>query len=135
MTYPDFLLALCLWREARSVGPEEWLGVYWVIKNRVGKIGFKPSLVRVILQPLQFSSFNRGDPNSAKFPNESVARDWAAWNDILDFLADPGPDPTSGALYYESFAVDKLPEVRQHQPWFSAAKQTAQIGPFRFYRG
>jgi spore germination cell wall hydrolase CwlJ-like protein len=130
----EYLLALCIWREARSASVAAWLGIYWVIQNRIGKPGFRPSLSRVILQPFQFSSFNKNDPNVTRFPIKAKTPDWTTWTRIRELIVAPGPDPTFGALFYESFPVDKLPEIRQHQPWFSAAKQTAKIGPFRFYR-
>ena len=133
-SYPTILAALCVWREARGQSQEARRGVWWVLQNRVGNPLFRPSLVRVVLQPWQFSSFNATDPNVTKFPNEAVALDWQAWQEILEIAEDPGADPTSGALYYESFDPSELDAMRGKDSWFAADKLTVQIGQVRFYR-
>jgi hypothetical protein len=132
--YPYFLAALCVWREARGQSIEARRGVWWVLQNRVGKLGFRPSLTRVVLQPFQFSSFNAHDPNVTKFPNEAVPLDWQAWQEILDIAESPDADPTGGAVYYESFPLEQLDAIRARDPWFAADKMTVQIDAVRFYR-
>lgn len=132
--YPYTLAALCVWREARGQSIEARRGVWWVLHNRVGQPQFRPSLVRVVLQPWQFSSFNAKDPNATKFPNEADALDWQAWVEILDITESPGDDPTHGAVYYESFPIEELDAIRAKDSWFAADKMTVQLGAVRFYR-
>jgi hypothetical protein len=95
---------------------------------------FRPSVTRVVLQPWQFSSFNAGDPNAIKFPNEATALDWVAWLEIIAIAEDPGADPTGGAVYYESFDPSELDAIRGKEAWFAADKMTVQLGAMRFYR-
>lgn len=64
------LLSLCVWREARG---ESKLGkrlVAWTIKNRSTDAKHRwPTNPRdVVLQKLQFSSFNANDPNVTQYP-------------------------------------------------------------------
>ncbi len=139
--YSNFMAALCVWREARNQSPPARLGIWHVIHNRVGRPLFRPSVVRVVLQPQQFSSFNANDPNAVKFPNEANALDWQAWQEILEMVEDQiadlvglGPDPTQGAVYYETFALAELDDIRAKHPWFSVDRLTATIGAVRFYR-
>jgi N-acetylmuramoyl-L-alanine amidase len=63
-----FLLALCVWREARGETQRGRRLVAQVIKNRVGDKRWPRDYVSVILQPMQFSSFNANDPNAVQFP-------------------------------------------------------------------
>lgn len=70
-----FALALCVWREARS---ESILGkvlVAQVIENRVTDVRWPDTYIDVITQPLQFSAFNKNDPNVIKYPREGD-REW-----------------------------------------------------------
>jgi hypothetical protein len=132
--YPPILAAICVWREARGQSQDARRGIWHVLRNRVGNPMFRPSLVRVVLQPWQFSSFNATDPNVTKFPNEATGLDWVAWQEILDIAANPGDDPTGGAVYYESFNLEQLDDIRSKDSWFAADKMTVQIGAVRFYR-
>lgn len=131
--YPYFLACLCVWREARNQSQDARRGVWWVLQNRVGKPLFRPSLVRVVLQPWQFSSFNATDVNVTKFPNEVHALDWQAWQEIMAIAESPGTDPTGGAVYYESLEPAELDVIRAKESWFAAEKMTVQIGAVRFY--
>lgn len=79
MTLLDrFLLALCIWREARG---ETTLGKRYVADTILNRVHDKrwPGTVRdVVLQPWQFSSFNKSDPNAVQFPHED-----ATWTDCV----------------------------------------------------
>jgi hypothetical protein len=109
--------------------------VWHVIQNRVGHPMFRPSLVRVVLQPWQFSSFNATDPNATKFPNEANAMDWTAWQEILEIAANPGDDNTGpGAVYYESYDPAELDAIRAKDSWFAADKMSVQLDAVRFYK-
>lgn len=132
MTYDQWLLALCLWREARGCSIEALTGIAAVIRNRaLDKQGRWPrDTAGVILQPAQFSSFNTGDPNSLKFPRPALkSPDEAAWQMCTQVaLATLTPDPTDGATNYESEPLDKLPK------WANPLRLTVTIPPFRFYK-
>ena len=132
LTYTQWLEALCLWREARGVKPElrkdALRAVLWVIKNRAASPKRWPNgEIGVILQPKQFSSFNRVDPNATRFPQAKNAADWAAWQDCCEVVAEPGADPTNGANHYES-----CPEGQE--PLWATKPPALIVGPFEFYK-
>ena len=131
MTYEQFLSALCLWREARGSSLPALTAIYHVILNRVADPAHRwpRTIPGAILQPYQFSSFLKSDPNVTKFPIDDGSADWKAWLDCcLAVSTLIGGDPTRGATNYESCAPDALP------PWADPSKLTVTIGPFRFYR-
>ena len=139
MTYGQFLLALCLWREARGQSAACMAGIAAVIRNRAEdpKKRWPRTVSGVILEPRQFSSFNVGDPNAVKFPVEPAIStttpaftEWNAWLQACDVATVPlTADPTQGATNYES-----LPADAEKPAWCDPAKLTTTIGPFRFYR-
>jgi N-acetylmuramoyl-L-alanine amidase len=74
-----FMLALCVWREARG---ESYIGkrlVAQTIENRDFDERWPDTIVGVITQKLQFSSFNSNDPNALLFPKE----DDKSWPDCV----------------------------------------------------
>jgi len=119
-----FMTALCLWREARGQPPEAQRGVCHVIRNRLKDPRWPNDAVGVILQPKQFSAFNRRDPNATKFPRPTDAE----WLRCYHIAGDPGPDPTGGANHYES-----CPEGDEPQ-WADDAHRTVRLGAFEFYK-
>lgn len=131
--YPRFLMALCVWREARSESIAAMRGVVHVILNRVRDPDFRwrGDVVKVILQPQQFSSFNRDDPNASKFPIPGLSGG-LAWQDSCRAVEQPGDDSTGGANMYHSGAREALPESQRK--YFPAEKETARIGAFTFYK-
>ena len=79
-TQDRFMLALCIWREARS---ESFLGkvlVAQVIKNRMYDNRWPDTYTGVILQPLQFSAFNKNDPQATLFPKD----DDKSWSECFE---------------------------------------------------
>lgn len=76
-----FLIALCLFREARSQGPDGMQLVYDVIANRAADADnrWPNSRMEVVLQPMQFSSFNFKDGQSAIFPRMKTVSEWLCW--------------------------------------------------------
>ena len=66
-----FILAVCVWREARGETPKGKRLVAQTIENRVQDKRWPETYVEVITQPLQFSAFNKTDPNALKFPMET----------------------------------------------------------------
>jgi hypothetical protein len=137
LSYLDFMIALCIWREARGTSNAARLGVLNVIRNRTKDPRHRWPIneLEVILQPHQFSSFNPGDPNATLFPQFSKPGDFKAWSEICDLLMAntpalaSAPDPTFGANCYHSIpAGDTLPK------WAELDKFTVAIGPFKFYK-
>ena len=138
--YDKFMAALTIWREARGESQQARNGVYHVILNRAAqspKEGWPPQVHAVCTQPWQFSSFNKGDPNSVLWPLEKGAADWKAWEEIGQLVDSPLlADPTSGANFYHDVSIE--PPFKQ---WLGPdatiddlmAKHTTDIGKLRFY--
>lgn len=105
-TYELNLLALVVWREARGEIVPAKNAVAWSIRNRV----MHPSWwgtdwISVILKPLQYSSFNHGDPNSTKWPLP-LDQSWMACQEAAeDAYASVGVDPVSGATHYYDTSI------------------------------
>jgi N-acetylmuramoyl-L-alanine amidase len=100
------LLSLCVWREARGEGDLGKRGVAWVVRNRVmHPCWWGSSYQTVILKPFQFSSFNPGDPNEAKWPYEAdpVWQDCQGVGRAVYDGADT--DPTNGAVNYYDISI------------------------------
>lgn len=127
-SYQPFLMALCLWREARGQSDDAKRGVLHVILNRAAARFRGSDPASVILWPYQFSSFNVKDPNAALIPTPINPYVWKSWLACCAIVDAPGDDPTGGALMYESEPLAMRPD------WATPDKQTAEIGPFRFYR-
>lgn len=125
--YPRFLVALCIWREARGTSLEAKRGVAWVIMNRVRDTAkrWPGNVADTILQPYQFSSFNRDDPNASKLPKWSDS----SWKECCTVAENVGEDPTGGATNYHS-----LEPGQQWPAWAIPEKLTKVIGPFKFYK-
>jgi N-acetylmuramoyl-L-alanine amidase len=125
--YSLVLQALCVWREARGESPDAQRAVLWSILNRAatsswwnGNKAFDTTAV--ILFPLQYSSFNKGDANATKFPRS----DDLVFQDILIMTIAPGPDMTNHATHY--YSGDVVPS------WAAEMTFTTQIGAFKFYK-
>lgn len=134
--YEFILLALCIWREARGENLLTKEAVAWSIRNRVQKPGWwGTGWAGIILQPYQYSSFNRTDPNATKLP---IPAD-PSWQDSLEVAqmiyttgADPSlPDPTRGATSYFDMSMDHNPPT-----WATDGSmvKTCDVGRLHFYR-
>jgi N-acetylmuramoyl-L-alanine amidase len=130
--YGLFLLALCLWREDRGGSLESKTAVAWSIKNRVENPGWWGySWISCILMPWQYSSFNRNDPNSSKFP----VSDDPSWRDSMNVATsvfdDVIADPTGSATHYFDNSLDGDPPK-----WATDGSmvKTVDIGRLHFYR-
>lgn len=115
--------------------------IYHVLLNRVNdpEHRWSRSLISVILQPEQFSSFNKNDPNSTKFPvppqgGNPMTPDYKAFLDCEVVVTNTlGSDPTLGATNYVSVDKDgNIPESAK--AWATENKFTVAIGAFRFYK-
>lgn len=106
LSYPEWLLALCLWREARGEGDVGMRAVAHVIRNRVFR--GKQDWIQIITAPNQFTSIN--PPNTKEgYPKDRQTESWPAGTDLLWFRAQDiahqvysgqESDITGGALYY-----------------------------------
>lgn len=138
--YDHTMLALTIWREARSEPEDARLGVMHVILNRVAqspKEGWPNTIHAVCVQPYQFSSFNKGDPNSIVWPLEKNKEDWEAWEEILAMIDAAEEDPTEGANFYHDDSISP-----PYKAWLGdkateedlLAKKTTDIGALQFYK-
>jgi spore germination cell wall hydrolase CwlJ-like protein len=102
----EVLARLACWGEARGEGPVGMLAVRYVIGNRA-RLNYK-TVGQVILQPKQFSSFNKGDPNREKLLNApetdpvGYAQADAACELYQNILT---VDPTHGSTNYFAHAL------------------------------
>lgn len=120
-----FMLALCIWREARGETAHGKRLVGAVIRNRLADKRWprEHSYVDVILQPMQFSSFNLNDPNCALYPNVSDA----SWPDCVSAADDTfnSPVPITTANHYHVIGLSPA--------WRNDAKVVATEGHHVFY--
>jgi spore germination cell wall hydrolase CwlJ-like protein len=99
------LLALCIWREARGETFDAKFAVGCSVRNRV----LRPSWWgydwhTVILKKWQYSSFNPGDPNEKKWPEDEDP----SWKDSVacaQRTIEIAPDTTNGATNYYDTSI------------------------------
>ena len=122
------LLALCIWREARSESIEAKMAVASVIRNRCAlapQQGFGRTTSENILK---FPSFSEGDKNADKYP---MLND-PSWHDSLQAaqLATTGlsPDRSNGAVFYHDDSTAVPPHV------WGYVQECAVVGRLTFYR-
>lgn len=130
--YPLTLFALVIWREARGEPFASKQAMAWSVRNRVNRPRWwGHTFETVILAPLQYSSFNRNDPNATKWP---VSND-PNWIDALNIACDLyGDSPTlsdnsQGADSYFDKSLDNNPPA-----WAKTAVHTADVGDFHFFK-
>ena len=118
-----FAIALAVWREARGQSPLGLLLVAQTIENRVRDPRWPDTYVGVITQPLQFSAFNKNDPNATKFP----AEDDRTWPDCVAAAeyVQHAPTPITTANHYHT--RDVAPS------WSREDKIVAREGAHVFY--
>lgn len=101
--YNKALLAIVMYREARSEGLSGMRAVGWVIRNRVD--AWNQSWYKVITGDAQFTSMN---PPGERVDDPTLD-DWPDPHSVFGadvlLLSDEvyegrGPDPTAGSLYY-----------------------------------
>lgn len=118
-----FVLALCVWREARGETPKGKRLVAQTIENRVQDKRWPDSYVGVITQKSQFSSFNPDDPNAIKFPGEDDPS-WASCVMAADAVLETS-EPFTDATHYHTVAVNPK--------WADPSKIVAKEGAHVFY--
>ena len=118
-----YLLALCIWREARG---EPMLGKLYVaqtIKNRVKDSRWPDTYTDVILQPLQFSAFNKNDIQVSMYPKPED-NNWADCVAAADMVLDCKEDFIKANHYHARSVKPK---------WAKQEYIVAQIGNHIFY--
>ena len=124
---PGRCLALALYWEAKTEGPEGMRAVASVVLNRVAHPEFPNTVCGVVTQggeqpPCQFSWWCDG---KSDLPTEPAA--WRLAERLARAaLADPPPDRTRGALFFHNTSIAT--------PWLRKRQRTAQIGRHIFYR-
>jgi N-acetylmuramoyl-L-alanine amidase len=119
-----FMLALCIWREARG---ESYLGKLYVgqtIENRDKDPRWPNTIVGVITQKLQFSAFNSNDPNALLFP----LSDSGSWSDCVRAAEEVLKEdiPFTSANHYHTKNVKPK--------WADSSKIVTSEGAHIFYR-
>lgn len=118
-----FMLALCVWREARGETPKGKILVAQVILNRVIDKRWPDNIVDVVTQPWQFSSFNANDPNVTKYPEETDTS-WRGCADAADAVL-TAKEPWTTANHYHVVGLDPK--------WRDETKIVATEGHHVFY--
>jgi spore germination cell wall hydrolase CwlJ-like protein len=124
------LLAGLIYGEARGESDAGRVAVGFVAFNRTLDSRWGSSLRRVALAPLQFSCFNKGDPNRQKVA-EAIHRRDPNYLECLDIsrriLSGECNDPTSGATHYHADSC--------RPSWIKSSKMKflKRIGRHRFY--
>jgi len=124
-----YLLALCLWREARGESFEGKAAVADVILNRVADPRWPDSTVGVITQRWQFSAFNANDPNVTKFPDPaSNPAEWSAFVECFQ-VADQKlkEGPAIQADHYHTTSMQPFPK------WTRRMRRVGVKGNHVFY--
>ena len=136
-----FMLALCIWREARNQRRDAKLAVACVIRNRANHPKIKwwgNGYFEVITAPWQFTSFNKPtpkniDPNVHLFPSPKDHVSWVSWLECLAVAQEvyemTVKDVTEGADHYFDKSLDNRPPT-----WAKSYRFIKDIGNFHFYK-
>ena len=126
--------ALCVWREARSLGKAGMLAVAWVMLNRLNSKAWGPTMTDVVTAPDQFDAMViRGDPETVIWPNNHISPpDAVAWQQAQEavstaFSSDAQADPTHGATNYYSKTIAA-------PYWVASMTETLTVENTVFYR-
>lgn len=111
-----FLLSLVIYREARGEPLDGKLAVGHVIRNRREDKRWPDTYVDVILQPYQFSCFNRADPQVALYPKAANDRAWSECVQAAMEVLKGAPDVTHGANHYHTIQLKPLPKWALNEP-------------------
>lgn len=140
--YELIMLALCLWREARSRTEEEIRAVACSIRNRLdAKFRGADDYAEVVTERAQYSSFpwfnGKGQPiidhNGINFPHRGRP-EWDKFEmclAIADQVKNGGtPDSVGGATHYYDKSLDGNPPAWALDP---TSRHCADVGDFRFW--
>jgi len=129
--YPEVLAALCVWREARGEPYAAKLAVAKVLYNRAASGRWPTDLDAVVLQPLQFSSFNKTDANAVKFPNRKVFADWRSFEESCQAVEEArnlaSDEPLHTANHYFDSSISP-------PSWVEKMEFVGRVGKLIFYR-
>jgi cell wall hydrolase len=119
-----FMLALCVWREARGETARGRRLVANTIVNRTidPHKRWPTTIEGVVLQPFQFSSFNKNDPNAVQFPTPGPV-----WDDCV-----AAADEILATAHYTD--ANHYHVVGLNPAWRDATKVVATEGHHVFYR-
>ena len=122
------LLCRTVWGEARSEGLAGMRAICAVILRRVQLPYFPNTISAVCLQPLQFSVWNKGDPNRAKMRKVTTADPSfvAAMQACTEMLTGTTPSPVGLADHYHS--------GKRKPRWATGRKPVAVLGRHSFYK-
>ncbi|MBU4348144.1 cell wall hydrolase, partial [Patescibacteria group bacterium] len=103
----QILLARTIFGEARSLPEKGRIAVGWSIRNRIKDPRRGDTYHKVILQPIQYSAFNKEDPNRPFVENPQISEDqiddWYECYEIAGkVMRGKVNDPTDGANHYYS---------------------------------
>src|SRR5271154_5573214 len=129
MTSADqFMLALCLWREARGVGNSGMVAVACVLRNRVARN--KSSYYAEVVKPWQFSSITaKNDPQLGLYPSSVDSSYQLAQKIVASISMGALEDTTEGAtLYYD----DSIPFPAGWD--IHKVEDTVKIGRLNFFK-
>lgn len=127
-------MALTMWGEARGEGEEGMRAVGHVIRNRWLAERYGAYVTDTVSQAYQFSCWNAGDPNHAAMlridelaADSDGHRQWQTAKRLAnEILAGRSSDPTAGALFYHTDAVQPA--------WSRGVTPVARIGDHLFFR-
>jgi hypothetical protein len=129
-----YWMALTMWGEARNQGVEGMRAVGHVIHNRWVARRNGAYVTDTVSAAWQFSCWNQGDPNRAAMLNiEALPKhgeDYRLWlvakRVAGEILSGRSADPTGGALFYHTKAVQPA--------WSRGVASVTQIGSHLFFR-
>jgi len=140
--YNIMMLALCLWREARSRTAEEITAVACSIRNRLlVKFRGADDYAEVVTARAQYSSFpwfnGKDQPiidhNGVNFPHHGRP-EWDRFELCMSIAADVAAgktaDTVGGATHYFDKSLDGNLPAWAKDP---TSKRTTVVGDFRFY--
>lgn len=125
-----YMLALCVYREARGESPLGKALVAQTVLNRArdAKKRWPRSVVGVVLAPLQFSSFNKNDPNVTVFPQDGDTA-WVECVSAADRVLTMA-QPLSSANHYLTKSLFMSPN---RPKWADPTKVVAEEGAHIFF--
>ena len=134
--FEDLVIAArTVYGEARGESFEGKRAVAHVLLNRL-RAGNSSSLAGVCLRPLQFSCWNRGDPNLPRLL--AAGFDDRGFRDCLRAVIEAcdETDPTAGATHYLNRAAwTRMQGAPAHGPqnWAKGLQPSAEIGGHLFF--
>ena len=126
-TLQMFILALAIYREARGEPMQGKLAVGHVILNRVRDKRWPDTVRDVILQPWQFSAFNKNDSQSVVFPKAEYDKAWEESFAAAQEVLAGGADLTHGANHYFADTIEP-------PDWADPQKHVITISRHLFYK-